>query len=172
MFGGLGEQFEKSEVETKMGQLLQQHQTSIKEIRVLAKLASLVKVEFTTPTKMWDWLKSMKDRKVKFNDEITLWHSVDKPEEERVLGKKISLGLGMIRPHVKDMLSKSDEQVKKVVDADWVKAFMYVKMPGFSVKKLIEKPKGAEQFQVATGHEEAGIGEFDLATVVKQMNEL
>eukprot|EP00973_Karenia_brevis_P033972 4688690-Karenia_brevis.AAC.1 len=96
---------------------------------------------------------------------------MDRPEEERKQGKKISLGLRKIRAHVAQQLGVNEEQARKTVDADYGKGYIFTKLPGYGNKRVIAKPRGHTEFVLADTHQEAGLTNIDLNAIVGEMNE-
>ena len=103
--------------------------TSVKDYIVPGgKCSDKGKVEFNTPKAMWVWVKANAGKKLDYNGR-ELWFSVDKPFEERLLGKKIGKVMTEMRgfhERRNDIALGDRVALKKFVEADNNRGFIYL----------------------------------------------
>ena len=137
--------FEKSEVEQFVREkVLTQWHDQFEDIQAVGKLSSLCKITWKSNKIMWQYLKSMSKKRHELDHEgqkISLWHSMDKPESERLSSMKISVGLKMLQGHVSRQGGIAEEAAKELVSADWGTSYMFCWMQGHRVQKVEHKPR-------------------------------
>ena len=112
----------------------------------VGKRPQIFKMVFADPKAMWNWLKSMKGKRLRYKEE-RLWHTVEKDPEERLLAKKVSFLIGK----VKDATKKDAEGMKTFLpDPDYEKGIIFVEdaTSASGVQRLFEIPKNKKDFVV------------------------
>ena len=167
--------FEKIEMDKIVReQILTQWDGKYEDVKAVGKLSSLCKVVWRNNKEMWSYLKSMSKEKheiIHQQQQVVLWHSMDKPEHERLMSKKISTGLKAVQTHIGRQLGIAEESAKDLVAADWGAAYLFTKLPGHRIQKIIHKPRNQEVFSVVEGWQQSGIVDLDIQVVCNTMNE-
>ncbi len=61
---------------------------------------------------MWNLLKGMKGKKFQTQDNCTLWHTIEKTEEEAVNSRKISVVAKALREHIVEKGIATEEMLR------------------------------------------------------------
>ena len=87
------------------------------------------------------------------------------------MGKRVSYGVKQLREYVKEKgFCVEDKEVKKYLDGDWDRGFIYTKRSPHEVAiRILEFVKSETKFVVCEGA--AGLGwDFDFQALVDSMN--
>ena len=88
-----------------------------------AKRGSIGKLTFDSPSEMWEYIKTMKGKRIEVDD-LQLWFTVEKSKEEMDVSKRVSKAVRLVR----DILTKTthDPSDKDNLDADWNRGKVWV----------------------------------------------
>eukprot|EP00404_Azadinium_spinosum_P021475 CAMPEP_0180624238 /NCGR_PEP_ID=MMETSP1037_2-20121125/36665_1 /TAXON_ID=632150 /ORGANISM="Azadinium spinosum, Strain 3D9" /LENGTH=291 /DNA_ID=CAMNT_0022644647 /DNA_START=66 /DNA_END=940 /DNA_ORIENTATION=- len=89
-----------------------------------SKRGSIGKLNFDSPSSMWEWIKSMKGKKIE-HDGVSHWFCVEKSKTERDLARLVSRAMKILR----EALDKEgvDTADKDILDADWNRGVVWVR---------------------------------------------
>ena len=182
--GGFGEEFEKAELEALAVPLFSKWQDQVTSVQAIGRIATLVKVEFASAKSMWKVLTEMKGKKFQVSipspaGTITraLWHSMDKPEEERAMDRRTTIGVKRLQEHLlkqvgSDFGDDAEEKVRRMILPDYRKCIVCVRLPDQRLKRIFERPRNAYAYKLSDNWQDSGLVNFDAADVVSEMNEL
>ena len=106
----------------------------------------IFKMEFGESRAMWNWLKSMKGRKLEWEGR-RLWHTIEKSQEERLMSKKV----GFLLDKLRTALGISPEEAKtRLPDPNYDQGIIYVanQDAGTGVSRVFQVPRFGKNFEV------------------------
>ncbi len=170
IFGMFDADTPREEIVDFMKEYVTCHAT-VKDWIVPAKYCDKGKVEFTTPKAMWAWIMSKVGQKFAAQGRNDIWFSVDKPFDERQLGKKIGTIMKAAKNYVKDKHKIEDPKVmKKWVDGDSNKGFVYLRnLETGRMVKAAKKIEDGVDLEIAEGG--PIWPEFNLKEVIDRAND-
>ena len=94
---------------------------------------------------MWDWLKSMKGRKLSYLGK-QLWHTIEKPEAERLMSKKVSHLMERLRGACN---VQGDEAKAKFPDTDYDRGIIFTcaALNESGVARVFQIPRFGKDFE-------------------------
>jgi len=103
-----------------------------------SRRGSIGKVHFTSPDRMWDFVKARKGTKLHVHGG-EYWFSVEKTADERAMARKVSKAVR----EFKAAMSGQDVNNKEILDADWTRGIVWVKnerivVPSSADPKVLE----------------------------------
>ena len=107
------------------------------------KYMSFSKCKFSSPARMWAWLKGNKGEKHHFLDGASshqLWIAVEKNEKERTVGKRMSRAVLEFRRRAQTVFGLDEVQAKDAVEGDGTK--VYCKHQGRLFRRAIAPAPG------------------------------
>ena len=138
---------------------------NVHKITAPGKLSSMGKVIFKDSDAMWAFLVSMKGKKListKYPN-AKLFHKIDETTEERLLGKQTSHMVNAIRTFALEKNIVTEASMKKAIDGDWDRGFVYAKIGDAPAVRFIEFDKPATCFTKCSGAATLGWDfDFDL----------
>ena len=134
-------------------------------------------VEFATPSLMWGFIRFLGKRKLQDAAGLDLWSAVDKPLEERIRNKATNLILQGARDQFAQRLgggaTTDSEEVKKAIQANWEKGYVYYHPAGTFVFRRIASRDAHGNWHIEQGGIDThSLQYLDLPSLVLSANEV
>ena len=130
--------------------ITQDYASSLEDVNAPGKLTSSGRLVFNDPGSMWNFLKRMKGNKLKSKmfPEAKLWHSIEQTESERLMSIRVSYINKQFKEYVIEKgLAMDDEGARRIIDGDWARGYVFVRLEGSKPVRLMEYNRSEEKFQ-------------------------
>eukprot|EP00929_Paragymnodinium_shiwhaense_P082152 TRINITY_DN43207_c0_g1_i2.p1 TRINITY_DN43207_c0_g1~~TRINITY_DN43207_c0_g1_i2.p1 ORF type:complete len:295 (+),score=89.90 TRINITY_DN43207_c0_g1_i2:30-914(+) len=143
---------------------------NIKDLYCPGRRSPICKLEFTSSEAMWAHVKKIKGAKFKSKDGAALWWTVEKTADERLVSKKVARALKLLTENLIDKAGKSEDEAKKMVEADYTRGIVWLTTGDKESKRIFEKPKGQDMFKIADGAMGTPGLDLNLAEALAEIN--
>ena len=134
------------------------------------KLIDVAKIDFETSDAMWSFLKANKGHKFSFKGK-QLWHRVHQTESERMIGKRTSKAVNLLRLHVKNQFSVDEDRASELIDGDRDRGLVFYQPSTGPVVRLYDRKKDAMELHVHENASSSGL-DFDFKAHLTDINEI